>query len=47
VPPPHAADTLVPLGVEIVDLASAECMALLREFTEAHPDIWAEDGGRT
>jgi creatinine deaminase len=47
VPPPHAAETLVPLGVEIVDLASAECMALLREFTEAHPDIWAEDGGRT
>jgi cytosine/creatinine deaminase len=32
-------------GVEIVDLDSAECAALLQGFIAAHPDVWGEDIG--
>ena len=32
-------------GVEVIDLASNECVQMLSEFTAAHPDIWNEDIG--
>lgn len=32
-------------GVEVVNLDSAECKALMDEFVAAHPDIWFEDIG--
>jgi cytosine/creatinine deaminase len=32
-------------GVEVVDLDSAECKAVLAEFIGAHPEIWNEDIG--
>ena len=32
-------------GVEIVDLDSGECAALLQGFIAAHPDVWGEDIG--
>jgi cytosine/creatinine deaminase len=32
-------------GVEVVDLESAECVALLRGYIERHPEIWNEDIG--
>jgi len=41
-----AEDTLRAHGVEVVNLDSEECAALMREFIDAHPDIWNEDIGR-
>jgi cytosine/creatinine deaminase len=32
-------------GVEVVNLDSADCKALMDEFIAAHPDIWYEDIG--
>jgi cytosine/creatinine deaminase len=32
-------------GVEVVDLASAECAELLQSFIAAHPEVWNEDIG--
>lgn len=32
-------------GVEVVDLDSAECKALLGGFIAAHPEVWNEDIG--
>lgn len=32
-------------GVEVVNLGSAECVALMREFTAEHPALWQEDIG--
>jgi len=32
-------------GVRVVDLASAECVALLARYIESHPDVWNEDIG--
>ena len=32
-------------GVEVVDLDSPECKAVLAEFIAAHPEIWNEDIG--
>ena len=32
-------------GVEVVDLGSAECIALLADFIAAHPEVWHEDIG--
>lgn len=32
-------------GVEVLDLDSAECKALMAEFIERHPEIWNEDIG--
>ena len=32
-------------GVEVVDLASPECIELLAGFIAAHPDLWHEDIG--
>ena len=38
-------DSLRSLGVEVIDLASEECVALLRGFIQAHPEVWNEDIG--
>src|ERR671914_2343926 len=32
-------------GVEVVDLASTECVQLLAGFIAAHPELWHEDIG--
>lgn len=46
VPPPLASATLRELGVELIDLASDECIAMMASFVTANPTLWAEDGGR-
>ena len=38
-------DWLRELGIEVIDLDSPECKALLGEFIERHPEIWNEDIG--
>jgi cytosine deaminase len=38
-------DYLRSRGVEVVNLDSAECVELMREFIAAHPEIWNEDIG--
>ena len=38
-------DLLRSRGVEVVNLDSPECKALMDEFIAAHPDIWNEDIG--
>jgi len=38
-------DLLQSRGVEVVNLDSAECRALMDEFITAHPEIWNEDIG--
>jgi cytosine/creatinine deaminase len=38
-------DLLRARGVEVIDLDSAECAELMREFIAAHPEIWNEDIG--
>jgi len=38
-------DYLRARGVEVVNLDSAECVALMNEFIAAHPEIWNEDIG--
>ena len=38
-------DWLREAGVEVVDLASQECIELLGGFIAAHPDVWNEDIG--
>lgn len=40
-----AEDLLRSRGVEVVNLDSAECKALMDGFIAAHPDIWYEDIG--
>ena len=32
-------------GVEVIDMDSDECVQLLNEFIEKHPEIWNEDIG--
>ena len=32
-------------GVEVVDINSAECIEMLKEYIEAHPEVWNEDIG--
>lgn len=32
-------------GVEVIDLDSPECVEMLNEFIEKHPEIWNEDIG--
>lgn len=41
-----AEDHLRSSGVEVVNLDSAECAALMREFIDTYPDIWNEDIGK-
>jgi cytosine deaminase len=38
-------DWLRECGVEVVDMASVECVQLLAGFIEAHPELWHEDIG--
>ena len=38
-------DLLRSRGVEVINLDSAECKALMDEFIAAHPEIWNEDIG--
>jgi len=33
-------------GVELVVMDDAECIRMMRDFIEAHPDLWNEDIGR-
>jgi cytosine deaminase len=40
-----AEDLLRSRGVEVVNLDSPECKALMDDFIAAHPDIWNEDIG--
>lgn len=42
---PGGLDWLREAGVEVVDLANRDCIALMREFIEKRPDIWFEDIG--
>ena len=39
------AEWLRSAGIEVVDLASRECVALLGEFIAEHPELWHEDIG--
>ncbi|HLA11685.1 MAG TPA: nucleoside deaminase [Pyrinomonadaceae bacterium] len=32
-------------GVEVIDLASPECISLLADYIASHPEIWNEDIG--
>jgi cytosine deaminase len=38
-------DGLRSLGVNLIDLDSQECVALLAEYIRTHPDVWNEDIG--
>ena len=38
-------DWLRERGIEVIDLDSGECRALLQGYIMAHPDIWIEDIG--
>jgi cytosine deaminase len=38
-------DYLRSRGVEVVDLDSGDCKALMDAFIAAHPDVWSEDIG--
>ena len=38
-------DWLREAGVDVVDLDSEECVRLLAEFIEGHPELWGEDIG--
>jgi cytosine/creatinine deaminase len=40
-----AEDLLRAHGVEVVNLDSAVCAGLMREFVDARPDVWHEDIG--
>jgi creatinine deaminase len=39
------AEWLRSLGVEVIDLDSEECTALLKAYTDANPEVWNEDIG--
>jgi cytosine deaminase len=39
-------DWLRSLGVNVVDLKSAACIALLGDYIRANPDVWNEDIGQ-
>jgi cytosine deaminase len=32
-------------GVNVIDLADAECITMMREFIASHPELWNEDIG--
>ena len=38
-------DWLRDKGVEVIDLASQECIDMLAEYIKDHPDVWNEDIG--
>jgi creatinine deaminase len=33
------------LGVNVIDLADEECIAMMRQYIEANPAVWNEDIG--
>src|SRR6266566_73317 len=39
-------DWLRSLGIQVIDLDSAECVSLLAEYIRVNPDVWNEDIGR-
>ncbi len=39
-------DSLRAAGVEVEILEDAECIRMMREFIERHPELWNEDIGR-
>lgn len=39
-------DWLRSLGVQVIDLQSAECVSLLAEYIRANPAVWNEDIGQ-
>ena len=39
-------DWLRSLGIEVVNLDSAECVSLLAEYIRMNPEVWNEDIGR-
>ncbi|HEY4742978.1 MAG TPA: nucleoside deaminase [Candidatus Acidoferrales bacterium] len=39
-------DWLRSLGVQVIDLDSAECAALLTNYIKSHPEVWNEDIGQ-
>jgi creatinine deaminase len=39
-------DWLRSAGIEVVDLDSSECIAILADYMRRHPDIWNEDIGQ-
>jgi cytosine deaminase len=39
-------DWLRSLGVQVIDLDSAECVSLLAEYIRANPEVWNEDIGK-
>jgi cytosine deaminase len=41
-----APDFLRGKGVEVIDLNDAQCIEMMREFINAHPDLWHEDIGK-
>ena len=42
---PGGIDWLRENGVEVVDLASEECIRMLADYIETHPEVWNEDIG--
>lgn len=42
---PGGIDWLRENGVRVIDLESQECIRMLADFIEAHPEIWNEDIG--
>jgi creatinine deaminase len=42
---PGGIDWLRENGVKVIDLGSQECVRMLADFIEAHPEIWNEDIG--
>jgi hypothetical protein len=38
-------ESLRELGIDVIDIDSAECKQLLVGFIHAHPEIWNEDIG--
>ena len=39
-------DWLRSIGVQVIDLDSKECAALLTAYIESHPEVWNEDIGQ-
>jgi cytosine deaminase len=43
---PGAPDFLKSHSVEVIDLHDPQCIAMMRDFIAAHPELWNEDIGR-
>ncbi len=42
---PGGVEWLREAGVEVIDLASQECITMMADYIAAHPEIWYEDIG--